>query len=83
MIIGLPCVLRYGSAELRARVVPEVLWGRKSICLAITEPFAGSDVAGLRCEAKKSPCGKFWYRDHADRPDHLEFLWTLILATTS
>lgn len=30
------------------------------ICLAITEPAAGSDVANLTTEAKKSPCGKFY-----------------------
>jgi len=34
------------------------LRGEKIICLAITEPYAGSDVANLRCEAKKTPDGK-------------------------
>jgi alkylation response protein AidB-like acyl-CoA dehydrogenase len=38
----------------------EVLRGEKRICLAITDPDAGSDVAGLTCTAKKSPCGKFY-----------------------
>ena len=35
-VIGLPPVLNYGSPELRAKVVPEVLSGKKYICLAIT-----------------------------------------------
>lgn len=30
------------------------------ICLAITEPAAGSDVANLTTEAKLSPCGKYY-----------------------
>lgn len=28
--------------------------------MAITEPSAGSDVANIKTEAKKSPCGKFY-----------------------
>ncbi len=34
--------------------------GEKTICLAITEPYAGSDVAGLRTEAKKTADGKHY-----------------------
>ena len=49
--VAVPPVLHFGSAEMCARVVPDVLAGRKSIALAITEPHAGSDVAGLRCTA--------------------------------
>jgi alkylation response protein AidB-like acyl-CoA dehydrogenase len=48
MVIGLPPVLNFGSAELRAKIVPEVLQAKKFISLAISEAFAGSDVAGLR-----------------------------------
>lgn len=51
--IGLPPVLNFGSPEIQAKVVPEVLSGKKYICLAITEAFAGSDVSGLQTEAKK------------------------------
>ena len=28
--------------------------------MAISDPDAGSDVAGLTCVAEKSPCGKFY-----------------------
>ena len=31
--------------------------GEKDSVLAISEPFAGSDVAALRATAEKSPCG--------------------------
>lgn len=49
--IGLPPVARFGSEELRSRIIPPVLRGEKISCLAITEPGAGSDVAGLRTRA--------------------------------
>jgi alkylation response protein AidB-like acyl-CoA dehydrogenase len=50
-VIGLPPVLNYGSPELQAKVVPEVLSGKKYIALAISEAFAGSDVSGLQTTA--------------------------------
>ncbi|KAI9591481.1 acyl-CoA dehydrogenase/oxidase [Syncephalis fuscata] len=56
--IGLPPVLLFASNELKQRIVPDVLAGRKVICLAITEPYAGSDVANIRCEAKETPDGE-------------------------
>jgi alkylation response protein AidB-like acyl-CoA dehydrogenase len=59
-IIGLPPVLNFGSPELKARVIPEVLSGKKFICLAISEAFAGSDVMGLKTTAKKTEDGKHW-----------------------
>lgn len=59
-VIGLPPVLNFGSEELKAKVVPEVLEGRKFICLAISEAHAGSDVMGLQTTAVKSEDGKEW-----------------------
>ncbi|KAF8319272.1 acyl-CoA dehydrogenase NM domain-like protein [Clavulina sp. PMI_390] len=58
LIIGLPAVMNYGSAELKARVMPDILAGKKCISLAISEAFAGSDVAGLRTTATRTPDGK-------------------------
>ena len=52
-IIGLPPVLNFGSPAVQAAVVPDVLAGRKFICLAISEAFAGSDVGGLQTEARR------------------------------
>jgi len=52
--IGLPPVIKFGSHYLRNKVVEDCLSGRKTICLAVTEPSAGSDVANLQCEAKES-----------------------------
>ncbi|THW53175.1 acyl-CoA dehydrogenase NM domain-like protein [Aureobasidium pullulans] len=58
--IGAPPVLKYGKKELVQRIMPEILSGDKRICLAITEPDAGSDVANLTCEAKLSEDGKHY-----------------------
>lgn len=55
--IGLPPVQKFASKELYNKIIPECLSGNKRICLAITDPDAGSDVAGLTCRAVLSPCG--------------------------
>jgi alkylation response protein AidB-like acyl-CoA dehydrogenase len=60
MVIGLPPVLNFGSTELKKKVIPEVLSGKKYIALAISEAFAGSDVAGLRCTATKTTDGQHY-----------------------
>ena len=61
--IGLPPVNRWGSDSLKERVIPDVLAGNKIACLAITEPGAGSDVAGLQTRAVRETIdGKDFYR---------------------
>jgi hypothetical protein len=55
--IGCPPLLKAGRPELVDRILPGILSGEKRICLAITEPDAGSDVANLTCEAKLSDDG--------------------------
>ena len=51
--IGAPPILAGGSAELKARVLPEILSGRKISALAVTEPSGGSDVANLKTRAER------------------------------
>ena len=58
--IGCPPVVKFGKKELVDRILPGILAGDKRICLAITEPDAGSDVANLTCEAKLSEDGKHY-----------------------
>lgn len=58
--IGLPPVLLFGSKYLKDKVAKPCLSGEKIICLAITEPYAGSDVANLQAEAKKTSDGKHY-----------------------
>jgi len=51
--IGAPPIVYGGSAELKARVLPEILAGDKIAALAITEPGGGSDVANLATTARR------------------------------
>ncbi|KAI0892227.1 acyl-CoA dehydrogenase NM domain-like protein [Annulohypoxylon nitens] len=61
MVIGLPCVMNYMKDQKRKKaIMDEVFSGKKYMCLAITEAFAGSDVAGLRTTATKTPDGKHY-----------------------
>ncbi|KKA26996.1 hypothetical protein TD95_000543 [Thielaviopsis punctulata] len=58
--IGCPPVVKFGKKSLLDRIMPGILAGDKRICLAITEPDAGSDVANLTCSAKLSEDGKHY-----------------------
>jgi alkylation response protein AidB-like acyl-CoA dehydrogenase len=51
--IALTAVIAFGTQAQKARVVREVLMGREMIALAVSEPNAGSDVAGMAVEARK------------------------------
>ncbi|KAI5286723.1 hypothetical protein KEM52_001883 [Ascosphaera acerosa] len=48
------------NVALRERVTEECGSGKKYMCLAITEAFAGSDVSGIRTTAEKTPDGKHY-----------------------
>jgi alkylation response protein AidB-like acyl-CoA dehydrogenase len=52
--------MHFGTPDLRKRVATECLTGEKVICLAITEPYAGSDVANLTTSATKTEDGKHY-----------------------
>lgn len=62
--IALPPILHHGSEEMRMRVAPDVIRGEKLICLAITEPQAGSDVAGVQTTAVRNSEGSFVVNGH-------------------
>jgi len=49
--IGAPPLMHAGSEELKQRILPDVLAGKKISALAITEPGGGSDVAALKTTA--------------------------------
>ena len=49
--IGLPPIIMFGGEAMRRRVARPVITGAKTMCLCVTEPFGGSDVASLRTEA--------------------------------
>ncbi len=53
------CGVRCAGAPMCARgSVQPVVTGKKHICLAISEPWAGSDVSAIRTSAAKTPDGK-------------------------
>jgi len=51
--ISLPPILTVGSQYLKDRVARDVITGKKIMSLAVTEPYAGSDVASLRTTARR------------------------------
>jgi len=60
MVIGLPPVIMHGPDWMKEKVGRDVLSGAKRICLAISEPTAGSDVANIRTTAKLTPDGRHY-----------------------
>ena len=52
-------LLHYGTAEQQRTWLPEIASGRRFCCYALTEPDAGSDVAGLRTHGERAPDGSF------------------------
>ena len=55
---GVPPIIKFGNQQLQDRFLPDMFWGRTRICIAITEPDAGSDVANIKTTAVKSKDGK-------------------------
>lgn len=53
---------RTPPAHAQPQVAVPCLRGEKRICLAITEPYGGSDVANIRTRAIKDPSGPFLLR---------------------
>ncbi|KAI9735364.1 MAG: hypothetical protein M1818_006559 [Claussenomyces sp. TS43310] len=55
---GLPPLLKFGSQALQRKFVPDIITGKRRICIAITEPGAGSDVANIAATAERTQDGK-------------------------
>ncbi|KFZ23995.1 hypothetical protein V502_01526 [Pseudogymnoascus sp. VKM F-4520 (FW-2644)] len=61
MTISLTAVINFANnEEWKNKIAQECFSGKKKISLAITEAFAGSDVAGIRTTAVKTPDGKHY-----------------------
>jgi len=59
-VIGASPIWSFGDDRLKQEVGVPVIRGEKRICLAISEAFAGSDVANLRTTARKSDDGRHY-----------------------
>lgn len=57
-LISAPAIHHFGTEEMRRTLFPQLLRGEKWSALAISEPFAGSDVAQIKATATRSPDGK-------------------------
>jgi len=56
--ISLDPIQKLADPDIAARVLPEIIAGRKGSSLAITEPGGGSDVAALKTTARRN--GNSW-----------------------
>ncbi len=51
--IGAPPVINFGTSEQKRKFLPDMYKGRTRFCLGVTEPDAGSDVAGITTTAER------------------------------
>jgi acyl-CoA dehydrogenase len=51
--IATPPIFKFGTAEQKRRWLPSAIAGEKVAALAITEPWAGSNVAGIKTFARR------------------------------
>jgi alkylation response protein AidB-like acyl-CoA dehydrogenase len=55
--MAMPPILAFGTEEQKQEWVVPAIAGQKILCLGITEPDAGSDVAGIKTIARREPDG--------------------------
>jgi len=53
-----PYIKQFGTEEQRQRFLPRAVSGESILAVAMTEPGAGSDLAGMKASAKD--CGDYW-----------------------
>src|ERR1700749_2093210 len=53
--MAMPPILAFGTEEQKQQWVVPAIAGQKILCLGITEPDAGSDVAGIKTRAVHDP----------------------------
>jgi acyl-CoA dehydrogenase family protein 9 len=57
--IGMKGIVLFGTDEQKARFLPDLATGRKLAGFALTEPGAGSDVAGIQTRAEREADGSW------------------------
>ncbi len=83
MSMATPALHRYGSEELKVRYLAPTVRGELVASIAVTEPDAGSDVAGIRTRAVRD--GDEWVIDGAKLyiTNGTQADWLCLLARTS
>ena len=78
-----PSLHRYGSEELKQQYLVPAVAGTAVAAVAVTEPDAGSDVAGLRTRARRD--GDEWVIDGSKLyiTNGVQADWVCVLARTS
>ncbi len=61
--IGMKGIYLFGSDEQKRRFIPPLARGEQVAAFALTEPEAGSVVAGIRTRARLAPEGDAWILD--------------------
>ena len=83
MSMATPALARYGSHELKERFLAPAIRGEAVTSIAVTEPDAGSDVAGIRTRAVRD--GDEWVINGAKLyiTNGTQADWLCLLARTS
>src|SRR5687767_4170558 len=58
--MAMPPILAFGTEEQKQEWVVPAIAGQKILCLGITEPDAGSDVAGIKTRAVRDEAAGEW-----------------------
>jgi alkylation response protein AidB-like acyl-CoA dehydrogenase len=72
-----PTIMRYGSEQQKAEIVPKILAGEMLIAIGYSEPNAGTDLASLTTRAERDGDGwvingqKTW----TSLADHSDYIW--------
>jgi acyl-CoA dehydrogenase len=56
-IFGLMPIVKFGTAEQKARLLPPVIAGTDRACFAVTEPNSGLDTSSLQTKAERTNTG--------------------------
>jgi acyl-CoA dehydrogenase len=60
MIFGMHPVIKHGSPEMKARLLPKIVSGDMHVCFGITEPDAGLDTTATKTFARLAPGGEHY-----------------------